>query len=210
MANTSFKFNDTVNIVEFGKFNKSGDYIISAKSQYLVDLLTRALQLTCGTSFEFSREYKCDLITYTAMEAVEMTFVDGRGNTKTLLTKERVADNKGNTIGDNPILNALTLANVLLEDRQLVYFSNKLNQPTIKVISSLHKNETIYVRSKDCIVKSVGVNPIDDSPINVPKKKGHRLIDDDDKKEILKIFELVNLERYLKPLVSGNKKEKVA
>ena len=89
-----------------------------------------------------------------------------------------------NTIGDNAILNTITLANILLEDRQLTYYTNNLNQPCIKIISSKHKNANIYVKDKSTDVVRYGLNAIDDSTVTTTTKKNHRLINDDDKKDL--------------------------
>lgn len=185
--------NEVVKIVSF--VNNNGE--VTAKSKYLIDLLLKGISLEkIGCNFVVNRQYKNDTSKYIAKNNTSIQY-----------------EKTSNSITDREIINILNLYNATVaKDFTLYCYYNKNENIVIQKFPFDSNAKNFYISDKNAVINETlkVYNDIDNSyKVEVVQKKGKRLLNDNDKKEVLANFNnaLKRLDKELFSLSSEEKKE---
>ena len=161
--NNSRIFSDTVKMTEWVKFNKKGEKTVTPKNAYLLDITTQALNTSIGGSFVVSRQF-CNK-TYDYM---------GKDD------KSHSYETDKNEFSLSSLLNLFTSCNLFLEDRQICYYTNKLQQLTVLVLKPSAIAKEYFIKDTDAKFDSyrTAYNDITEEEIRIEGKtvKNSRLL----------------------------------
>lgn len=185
--------NEVVKIVSF--VNNNGE--VTAKSKYLIDLLLKGISLEkIGCNFVVNRQFKNDTSKYIAKNNTSIQY-----------------EKTSNSITDREIINILNLYNsTVAKDFTLYCYYNKNENIVVQKFPIDSNAKNFYISDKNAVTNETlkVYNDIDNSyKIEVVQKKGKRLFNDNDKKEVLANFNnaLKRLDKELFSLSSDDKKE---
>lgn len=185
---------DTIKIIDGSLKNKNGFY--SDKNQFLIDIATRCLTMrNIGENFLISTLYGKSL-SYKGIDEQYHKYMKGKAI-------------------DNAIAEFLLNFSITFEDRVFELAENSNGQKVIYMLNKKVQPKTIYVKDKTSSVVSTYevINDIDGSieEISDKKKKNVRLLNEQDKTNILHSFNIMLGSGYNKPLaVAVEKKSKNA
>lgn len=161
--NNSRIFSDTVKMTEWVKFDKKGNKKISDRNRYIRDITEKALKLDIGANFVVSRQYCNKTFDYIGKDNMSHSFETDK-----------------NEISLPALLNMFTQCNIVLEDRQLTYYTNKLQQLTIQVLKASAAAKEYYIKDNDSNIETsrTAINDLTGEEIRIQGKvlKSTRLL----------------------------------
>lgn len=210
--NNSKIFDDVVKMTEWVKYNKQGKKTISPRNEYLIEVTKKALQLNIGATMVISQQFTNKVFSYLGIDNLSHSY-----------------EKLNNDINKAQLLNILTSCNLFLEDRQITFYYNKLEQLTIQILKADTKAKYYYIHDtefgmetsrkaiNDLTGEEIGVETKtikNVRPLITPEFVGNDKFSAEemeekakkDLKEILLNLDNADLKTYLKPLVIVEKK----